>query len=69
MLRAIEKGVVRHPSGKAATFGELAGLAQTVVVNGQPKPKDSGDWRLIGKNVPKVDTVSKTNGSVRSQST
>src|ERR1700730_13685682 len=59
----IEKGVVRHPSGKAATFGELAGLAQTVMIKGKPKPKDSGDWRLIGKHVPKVDTVSKTNGS------
>jgi len=59
----IEKGVVKHPSGKAATFGELAGLAQTVVIKGQPNPKDPGDWRLIGKHVPKVDTVSKTNGS------
>jgi isoquinoline 1-oxidoreductase beta subunit len=59
----IEKGVVKHPSGKAATFGELAGLAQTVMIKGQPNPKDSGDWRLIGKHVPKVDTVSKTNGS------
>src|SRR6202045_514588 len=59
----IEMGVVRHPLGKAATFGELAGLAQTVTIKGQPKPKDSGDWRLIGKHVPKVDTVSKTNGS------
>lgn len=59
----IEKGVVKHPSGKAATFGELAGLAQTVMIKGQPNPKDPGDWRLIGKHVPKVDTVSKTNGS------
>jgi isoquinoline 1-oxidoreductase subunit beta len=59
----IEKGVVRHPSGKAATFGKLAGLAQTVMIKGQPKPKDSRDWRLIGKHVPKVDTASKTNGS------
>jgi isoquinoline 1-oxidoreductase beta subunit len=59
----IEKGVVRHPSGKAETFGGLAGLAQTVMIKGQPKPKDSDDWRLIGRHVPKVDTVSKTNDS------
>jgi isoquinoline 1-oxidoreductase subunit beta len=59
----IEKGVVKHPSGRSATFGELAGLAQTVMIKGQPKPKDSGDWRLIGKHVAKEDTVSKTNGS------
>ena len=36
---------------------------QTVMIKGQPNPKDPGDWRLIGKHVPKVDTVSKTNGS------
>ena len=57
----IEKGVVKHPSGKAATFGELAGLAQTVMIKGQPNPKDPGDWRLIGKHVPKVDTAERVN--------
>jgi isoquinoline 1-oxidoreductase beta subunit len=59
----IEKGVVKHPSGKAAKFGELAGAAQTVTLSGPARPKERADWRLIGTRVPKVDTLSKTDGS------
>jgi isoquinoline 1-oxidoreductase subunit beta len=61
----IEKGVVKHASGKSATFGELAELAQSIGQIGSVKPKDQGAWHLIGKHVPKVDTVAKTNGSAQ----
>ena len=59
----IEKGVVKGPSGKSATLGDLANAAQEVVLKGEPKPKDAADWRFIGKHVAKVDTLPKTNGT------
>ena len=61
----IDKGVVKHPTGKSANFGKLAGLAQTLELKSEPQPKDPSAWRLIGKHVPKVDTLSKTNGSAK----
>ncbi len=60
----IEKGVVKGPDGKSATFGELAGLAQQIELPGPFKPKDPSAWKLIGLNkLPKVDTLPKTNGT------
>lgn len=59
----IEKGVVKHASGKSATLGELANAAQGITLPGPAKPKDPSAWKLIGKHVPKVDTLSKTNGT------
>jgi isoquinoline 1-oxidoreductase subunit beta len=61
----IEKGVVKHPSGKSATFGALAERAQAVKLTGPVQPKDPKDWRLIGTRVPKVDTIPKTNGTAQ----
>ena len=37
--------------------------AQSSRSSAEPKPKEPGDWRLIGKHVPQVDTVPKTNGT------
>ena len=60
----IEKGVVKDASGKSATFGELAALAQQIEVAGPFKPKEPDAWKLIGANkLPKVDTLPKTNGT------
>ena len=54
----------KDPSGKSATFGELAGLAQQIELPGPFKPKDPSAWKLIGLNkLPKVDTLPKTNGT------
>ena len=61
----IEKGVVKDPSGKSATFGELAQAASETQPIGLVKPKDPSAWRLIGTRVPKVDTVPKTNGTAQ----
>jgi isoquinoline 1-oxidoreductase subunit beta len=61
----IEKGVVKHPSGKAASFGELAEIAQGISLPGPFKPKQPSEWRLIGKGVSRVDTVPKTNGTAQ----
>ncbi len=61
----IEKGVVKHPSGKSATFGELAERAQAITLSGPVTPKQPSEWRLIGKGVPRVDMVPKTNGTAQ----
>jgi len=55
-------GVVRHPSGPKAHFGELAAAAAgTSVSNVALKPR--GDWTLIGRAAPRVDVAAKSNGS------
>lgn len=62
----VDKGVVSHAaSGRKASFGELASAAA-----GQPAPadvplKDPKDWKLIGKQAPRVDSKAKTDGSAR----
>ena len=61
----IDKGVVKHASGKTATFGELAERAQKIALTGPFTPKEPSQWRLIGKGVPRVDTVPKTDGTAR----
>jgi isoquinoline 1-oxidoreductase beta subunit len=60
----IDKGVIKHPSGKTATFGELASRAHSITLASEAKPKSPGDWKLIGKHVNgKIDTAPKTNGT------
>jgi len=59
----INDGVVSHASGKSARFGELASLAAT-----QPRPetvtlKTPDQFNLIGRALPRLETVSKVNGS------
>jgi isoquinoline 1-oxidoreductase beta subunit len=60
---SIEKGIVKHPAGHQAKFGELVGIAQQIEMAGPFKPKEPDAWKLIGTKLPKVDTVSKTNGT------
>ena len=53
------------PSGRRATYGELAEIASTVAV---PKVEDvplkkATSFRLVGKAAGRVDTPSKVNGS------
>ena len=44
-----ENGVARHaPSGRQATFGELAARAEQLAVPGGVEPKDPTDYKLIG---------------------
>jgi isoquinoline 1-oxidoreductase beta subunit len=59
----VSKGVVTHPSGKTARYGELAGLAATMPVPAAPRLKDPKNWKLIGTSPARFDIPAKVNGS------
>ena len=58
----VAKGVVSSGENKAS-FGDLAGEAALLKPPEKPVLKTAGQFTLIGKDTPKVDTVAKTNGS------
>src|SRR5437870_11963039 len=60
----VDRGVVSHaPSGRRATFGELAGKAAKLTAPAQVRLKDPSEFKLVGKRVPRVDQTPKTDGS------
>lgn len=62
----VEAGVVRHAgSGREARFGELVELAATLPVPEDVRLKDPSEFRLIGTDLPKLDTSVKTTGEAR----
>ena len=60
----VADGVVSHAaSGKQAQFGELVELAATLPAPAtEPTLKSPGQFKLIGTDVPKLDTVGKSSG-------
>lgn len=57
--------VVTHtPSGRSLRYGELAQAAAALDMPQTVELKDPADWRLIGKSVPRVDTVDKVTGKL-----
>lgn len=58
----VSKGVVSHGS-RSARFGELADAAGRLPVPEKPVLKTPEQWTLIGTDVPKIDSVSKSNGT------
>ena len=62
----VSKGVVWHnPSGRKATFGELAAAASKLRVPEDVKLKDAKDFVYIGKHAPRTDSRAKTNGTAQ----
>jgi len=62
----VDRGVVSHPpSGRQATFGELAAKAATLTPPAQVALKDPKDFKLVGKVVRRVDGAAKTDGSAK----
>ena len=60
----VANGVVSHRRAKrSAAFGELAADAMKVSVPQDVALKDPKDWKLIGKRLPRLDSVAKTTGS------
>jgi isoquinoline 1-oxidoreductase beta subunit len=62
----VDRGVVSHaPSGRRATFGELAGKASALRPPSRVTLKDPKDFKLVGKTVPRLDGAAKTDGSAK----
>jgi isoquinoline 1-oxidoreductase beta subunit len=56
--------VVTHgPSGATLSYGELAATAATLTPPDSVTLKDPKDWTLIGKSVPRLDTIDKVTGA------
>jgi len=60
----VANGVLSHPSGKRATFGELAVAAARQPVPQEPPLKQLGQWTKIGsESLRRLDSAGKVNGS------
>jgi len=59
------ESVVRHPSGKEATYGELADDAARQKAPRRVRLKDPSQFTLIGKGVPREDLLGKVTGTTR----
>jgi isoquinoline 1-oxidoreductase beta subunit len=55
--------VVHRATGRRAGYGELAAAAARQPIPTNPPLKPSGEWRLIGKEVRRLDVPAKVNGS------
>ncbi|MDP1740492.1 molybdopterin cofactor-binding domain-containing protein [Polaromonas sp.] len=60
----VSNGVVSHPSGKSAHYGELAKFA-AATPPGTVRLKDRKDWKVIGQSAPRGDIPGKVNGTAR----
>ena len=58
-----ERSVVSHPSGKRASYGELAPLSSALPVPENPPLKDPKDWKIAGTSPARFDIPAKVNGS------
>src|SRR5215213_7826784 len=59
----IDKGVLTHPSGRRASFGEIVGAAAAVPIPSEVPLKDPKDWTLIGNpNLPRIDSREQSTG-------
>ena len=56
------KGMVFGPSGRKATYGELADAAMKLPVPEKVALKDSKNFRFIGKPTPRLDARAKSSG-------
>ncbi|MFO0986875.1 MAG: xanthine dehydrogenase family protein molybdopterin-binding subunit [Alphaproteobacteria bacterium] len=63
---AVSAGRLAHEkSKKSGTFGQFAAAAAQSPVPGDVKLKDAKDFALIGRDLPRVDTAAKTNGTAQ----
>lgn len=60
----VEKGRIKHPaSGKDSGFGAFADKAATETPPTELKLKDPTNFTLIGRELPKLDSAAKSNGT------
>lgn len=61
---SVKDGVISHPSGKSATYGQLAKYA-AATPPGPVTLKDRKHWKIIGRPAPRLDLAAKVDGSAR----
>ena len=61
---SVKDGIVSHPSGANAHFGELAKMA-AATPSGDVRLKEPKEWTLIGTAAPRTDLPAKTDGSAK----
>jgi isoquinoline 1-oxidoreductase subunit beta len=62
----VGSSLLRHPSGRQATFAELAAQAEQLPVADDVQPKDAADYKLIGREGRlRVDAVPKILGTTQ----
>lgn len=62
----VDKGRIRHiGGGKEAGFGAFAEAAAKLTPPAEPRLKEPAAFRLIGTELPKLDTQAKSDGSAR----
>lgn len=57
-----QDGVLSHASGKRASYGELVAAASQLAVPEKVTLKQPAQFRLIGKKIPRRDSLEKTTG-------
>ena len=60
----VKDGVVSHPSGASAHYGELAKTA-AATPPGTVQLKPASEWKLIGRAAPRIDVPAKCDGTAR----
>jgi len=58
-----DNGWVTGPSGKKATYGQLAAAASKLPVPEKVALKEPGEFRIVGKRTKRLDTPAKVNGT------
>jgi Molybdopterin-binding domain of aldehyde dehydrogenase len=57
-------GSVHHPTtGRSLTFGDLAEAAAQLTPPEKPPLKSEGEWKLLGRSLPRVELPAKVNGT------
>ena len=46
---AVKEGMLSHPSGKAAPFGDMVAAAALIQLDAEPEPKPREEWTFLGK--------------------
>ena len=61
-----ENGAIAHaPSGRQASYGELANQAAGLTPPREVKLKAPAEWKLIGKSLPRKDGLAKATGQAQ----
>lgn len=61
--RAERASVLHPPSGRTATYGQLVGAASKLPKPQQVTLKDPSQFKLLGKQLQRIDTPAKVNGT------